>query len=369
MCINKRKSLTLIFLSLFVVLLLCGCQQAKETANREASQTITVTDCVGRSVTVPKDAQSIAAMDPFAGQCVIMFGQGAKIKATVGGVQRDLLLQAMCPQLKDSIVAMSGGSVNAEELLSLNTDLMFVKGDVYANEAEREKLDKTGIPYIVISYDDMESQMKAFMVIGQALNAEDEAQKVVDFYQKSIDTVSQVVADIPQSERPTLYHSVNEAVRTDIADSLCADWIAVTGVTNVSLGKDLKFEEKNYYATLEQIFVWDPDMIICNESGVSDYILTDEKWAGLRAVREKQVYQIPIGVSRWGHFNSVETPLAIYWLAKLVYPDQFADLDLEAQMKTFYKDFFDYDLDDTTIGQIIAGEGIRQPGVNAANES
>lgn len=369
MDIKKRKALIIICLALLSVLLLCACQQSEENPPQETSQTITVTDCVGRSVEVPKNAQSIAAMDPFAGQCVIMFGQGEHIKATVGGVQRDLLLQAMCPQLKDSIVAMSGGTANAEQLLSLNTDLMFVKGDVYDNDSEREKLDKTGIPYLVIRYDDMESQMQAFLVLGRALGAEEEAQKVVSFYQKAIDTVSQTVADIPQSKRPTLYHSVNEAVRTDIANSICADWIALTGVTNVSLGKDLIMEEKNYYATLEQIFVWDPDLIICNESGVDDYILSDEKWAGLRAVREKRVYQIPIGVSRWGHFNSVETPLAIYWLAKLVYPQEFAGLDLEAQVKSFYHDFFDYDLDESTIEQILAGEGLRPPGVEAATQS
>ena len=38
---------------------------------------------------------------------------------------------------------------------------------------------------------------------------------------------------------------------------------------------DLFLKKRKTYTTLEQVFVWDPDIIICNESGVNDYILQD----------------------------------------------------------------------------------------------
>jgi iron complex transport system substrate-binding protein len=98
--------------------------------------------------------------------------------------------------------------------------------------------------------------------------------------------------------------------------------------------------------------------VICNESGVADYVLTDSKWAGLRAVREGRVYQMPIGISRWGHDTSQEVPLALLWLAETLYPDRF-DIDLEEETKSFYREFFHYELPETTLDEIFSGTGIR----------
>ena len=133
--------------------------------------------------------------------------------------------------------------------------------------------------------------------------------------------------------------TVNEAVRTDIKDSLPADWIEITGGINVSIDDDLKISGDKSFATLEQIYTWNPDIIIANESGVPDYMLSNEQWAGLKAVKEKRVYQIPNGVSRWGHPGSLETPLAVLWTSKLLYPQYFEHINMEEETKSITKTF------------------------------
>jgi len=361
------RKYTKIMLVMLVVLLLlpmltaCGGQTG-------AAKTITVTDCVGRSVAIPQQPQAIATLDPFAGLAVIMFGSGDKMIATVGGVKRDLLLQRICPALAKAAVVKEEGSFNAEAVLAMGIDLMFVKSDMYRSDTEREKLDSLGIPYLVIDYSGIKSQRAAFAVIGEALGQSEQAKQMEDYYQGVVDKVAQRMSLIPQEQRPSLYHSTSEALRTDSEGSLGAEWVALTGVKNVSLGADLIFNEKNYYTTLEQIFVWDPDVIICNESGVADYMLKSKKWQGLRAVREGRVYQVPIGASRWGHDNSPETPLAILWLAQTLYPERFADVDLKSEMTWFYSTFFDYDLTEKEVEDIISGKGIRSPGVKVLEE-
>ncbi len=82
---------------------------------------------------------------------------------------------------------------------------------------------------------------------------------------------------------------------------------------------------------------------------------------------DNEVYQIPIGISRWGHPTSIETPLAILWLAELLYPDQF-DIDIRSEMMDFYKEFFNYAISDTEADDIISGYGIRTPKTTSANE-
>lgn len=100
------------------------------------------------------------------------------------------------------------------------------------------------------------------------------------------------------------------------------------------------------------------DLIICNEPGVDDYILSDEKWAGLDCVEQGRVYQIPVGTSRMGHPTSTETPLALLWLAELLYPDYF-DIDFSQELKDFYEEFYDYQLSEETVEAILAGDEMR----------
>ncbi len=145
------------------------------------------------------------------------------------------------------------------------------------------------------------------------------------------------VAAIPEADRIRVYHSVNEATRTDKRGTLPAEWTEMAGAVNVSLDQDLRLLEDKYFASLEQILLWNPDVIIVNEDGVTDYILENPQWSPLKAVKQGKVYQMPNGVSRWGHPNSLETPLALVWTADLLYPELFADVDLEEMTRGFYR--------------------------------
>ncbi|MGM9535104.1 MAG: hypothetical protein ACI3VR_07625, partial [Intestinibacter sp.] len=111
--------------------------------------------------------------------------------------------------------------------------------------------------------------------------------------------------------------------------------------------------------TLEEIYKWNPDSIIANEDYVREYILTDEKWDGLECVRNKKVYTLPVGISRWAHPSSMENHMAALFLAELYYPEKFEDIDLNEYTKEFYQKFFDLDLDDEQAESILTGVGMR----------
>jgi iron complex transport system substrate-binding protein len=57
----------------------------------------------------------------------------------------------------------------------------------------------------------------------------------------------------------------------------------------------------------------------------------------------------------------VETPLAILWTAKTVYPELFEHIDMEEEVEYFYREFFGYQLSPEMIQQILSGEGLRKP--------
>jgi iron complex transport system substrate-binding protein len=100
-------------------------------------------------------------------------------------------------------------------------------------------------------------------------------------------------------------------------------------------------------------------VILVNESGVADYILNSRQWSSLSAVKNRKVYQMPNGISRWGHPGSLETPMAILWTAKTLYPNLFSGLDMVSETKSFYKEFYNYDLPEELVRQILSGKGMR----------
>ena len=124
---------------------------------------------------------------------------------------------------------------------------------------------------------------------------------------------------------------------------------------------------KKSYTTLEEIYNWDPDMIICNEAGVDDYILTDDKWQGLRCVREGEVYQIPVGISRMGHPTSSETPLALMWLMNLLHPDLYP-VDFTEELISYYDTFYDYPVSEELAEAILEGDEMRAAKVSVSAE-
>jgi iron complex transport system substrate-binding protein len=361
----KAKPRIIIYLMLIIALSLCliGCQSDSNGSRPNASGhlgTITVTDCIGRQVVIPDRVERIACLYAFSGHVVAMLGKGDNIVSVVDGLKRDVLLTSLYPGIKKANIPATSGSVNIEELIKAKPDIVFIKGETAHSEGELAKLNKAKIPYLVVDYKNMQEQQYAIAMIGQAVGATDKARKYNQYYQACINRVEKKVGSIPRSQRVRVYHSVNEATRTDKKDTLPADWLQAAGADNVSVNQQLKLFEGKHFASLEQILLWNPDVILVNEYGVGDYIMTNEQWAALSAVKNHRVYQMPIGISRWGHPGSLETPLALLWTAKLLYPDKFTDLDIAAEAKHFYEEFFNLQLSNEEISQVLSAQGMRK---------
>jgi iron complex transport system substrate-binding protein len=197
-------------------------------------------------------------------------------------------------------------------------------------------------------------------MIGKVADSEDKAKAYQADYKKLVSLVKSRVEDIPMKDRVRIYHSISEATRTDAKGTLAADWTRIAGANNVSVNENLKQVEGNYFASLEQILLWDPDYIFVNDPIVVKYIMGNNQWFSLKAVKNNRVLPLPDGISRWGHPSSPETPLAILWTAKTLYPDKFKDVDMAAEVKTFYKEFFSYQLTDEDVQKILSGVGMRE---------
>lgn len=321
----------------------------------------TVIDCAGREVEIPENPDSVGCLYAFSVHVAAMLGKDHLITSVVNGSKRDYLLNEISAAIDEAATPSDSGIINIEELTATEPDVVFLKGETARLEEETAKLDLFSIPYIVIDFVDIESQMRAIEIIGETLGAPEKALAYNKFYRDTLDFVKSRTSRLTEDEKIRLYHSVNEATRTDAAGTIMAEWTDIAGTINVSVGEPLRLYENKYFAGIEQILAWDPDVILANEYGVDKYILSNEKWATLKAVKEKRVWKIPTGISRWGHPGGMEIPMAALWTAKKLYPRLFEDVDMKEATRTFYRDFFDYEIPETLLDSMLAGGRMRRP--------
>jgi iron complex transport system substrate-binding protein len=324
-------------------------------------QTALVEDCIGRRVSVPARVERIACLYAFTAHVVVMLDRGKNIVAVSKGCKRDVLLNRLCPEIGNAFVPKGQGGINIEELLLATPDIVFVPGDIGRNTSELQKMELFQLPVLAVDYQDIAGQQRAIAVIGEAIGTRDRAAAYNRYYNRVIDRVRTGVAKILPDQHVRVYHATVEPTRTYGEQSLAAEWMRLCELVNVAANQPLSIHQAEQHASLEQILLWNPEVIFINEPGVAETLAQDPQWSSIRAVQEHKIYQMPIGISRWGHPGSLETPLAMLWAVKTVYPDFFTDIDLKNEVKTFYREFFRLELTDALYEQMLSGKGMRKP--------
>ena len=352
---KKQNVIISIILTLMLALTITGCGGDSSSAQADR----TVTDCLGREVEIPDNPQNVACLYATAAHMMAMLDEGDKIVGCPNGVKSDVLMQMKYPGITETATPHQEGSVNAEELLRIDTDLALVSYSLAASEGEMAKLDELGIPYVVIDYTTIDELRTAVKVAGDVFDKQDKAQEYLEFFDDTLTMVDERLADVYMKDAPSVYHSVNEAIRTDPEGSICGEIMEKAKVEDVSIAKGTLATGKNAYVTLEEIYNWDPDAFIANEYSVTDYILSDSKWSRLTAVKNKKVYTLPVVATRWCHPGSMEAHMGVLAVALQFYPDRFDDFDMKKYTADYYESYFGLELDDNTIDKILAGEGMR----------
>jgi iron complex transport system substrate-binding protein len=77
------------------------------------------------------------------------------------------------------------------------------------------------------------------------------------------------------------------------------------------------------------------------------------KWAALQAVQNKQLYRIPAGIFFLD--KGTTTTLMLIWLATIVQPELFADINIIEEIQYYYKEFYEFELTEEQAQRILDG--------------
>lgn len=366
-----KRSVCLL-LALTLVLALVGCGQSSQPASSggEESQegdTITIVDHNDNTVQVPRDVQRIVVCDilPLPSVLAVFFDSAEKIVGmtdTSMSAAKNGLLGQLYPEILNAETGfISGTEVNIEELMTLDPDVVFYSA---ASPQLGQQLTEAGFAAVAISankwdYDCIETLENWFALLGQIFPENDKTELVQSYSQEAYDLVQERVSGLSDEERERvffLFKYSENSILTSGAHFFGNWWAEAVGAVNVAKELDVDNQAE---VNLEQVYAWDPDMIlITNFTSAQPQDLYDNTvgsydWSGVAAVKNQQVYKMPLGMYR-SYTPGVDTPVTLLWLAKTVYPDLFADIDIVEKTKDYYKTVFGVELTEEQAASIFA---------------
>jgi iron complex transport system substrate-binding protein len=309
-----------------------------------------VRDAVGRSVAVPVPAARVATLGPVPvlNSFILALGKGETI---VNGLPlfarspRHKYQTIFAPTLAERpVIQGPGREPDLETLLALRPDVVLTMDRGIA-----ESLERKGFTVLVLAWRNPEDVKETMLLLGTIFGREHEARDYLDYADRLLARVSDIVAGVPDSRRSTVLFC---SLKTMAQPHLIADWWIrkAGGISVTENGRQLE----SVSFSMEHVLKWNPEILIVSTPGEINQVYRDTRWSRVKAVVNRKVYSIPAGAHPWG-YRTVEQPLTVLWAFALLHPDKIGQLNVKAEMKQFYNRFFQYSLTDAQADEMLSG--------------
>lgn len=228
---------------------------------------------------------------------------------------------------------------------------------------ESNKLDELGIanvPGAVTA--NLESSLKQLEVYAEALGAEapSRAKQYTDFFRAKLNAVRAVTDKLTEEQRPSVYYSAIDLLSTYGKYSDLTEVIRAAGGRSVTAELDAGNHSQ---ITFEQLVQYNPAYIFIDQGGLDELdtveklrenAYSDGRYGIIKAIADRQVYLTPSGVFYWD--MGLQKILLVLEMAKILHPDLFEELDMNAELREFYTKFDQYELTLEEADQILNRE-------------
>lgn len=238
-------------------------------------------------------------------------------------------------------------TASVEEIASKNSDLVLMKATHF--ESIARKLDSLGIPNYTMNLESYEDWTTELRQLGKLLKNTSRAEELIALYEERVQYITDRVKTLKPEEKINVLLLQAERSDTTYAYKIAPDgWMQTWMVETAGAHAVWKGANKaaNGWSTVsfEQIAAWDADLIVLvsYKDASEQYqkaVMNSEVWANLDAVKAGQIKASPYDMMNY--IQPVASwILGLQWLAKQAYPALFADLDMEAAVRTFYQEFY-----------------------------
>lgn len=257
----------------------------------------------------------------------------------------------------------SKATLNMESLIAADPQVTIDLGDMKeGHKSDMNKIQKqTGVPTVFIQ-SDLPHMAEAYRSLGKLLGREEKAEKLAAFVDKTIKMAETNAAKIPEDQKVSvLYGTGTTGLACNAEGSVQSIVIDMIGAKNAVVIPEDEISNAGggNIISMEQLYVFDPDVIILAPGGPYSNLSTAAEWSQIEAVKNGKYYEIPGEPYNWmSGPPSVNSILGVWWLGNLVYPDLY-DYDMKEVAKEYYSLFYDYDLSDEEAAAMLANSSLK----------
>ena len=316
-----------------------------------------ITDMVGKKVEIPQTISRVFASSPPSTYIVYTIDPslivGLNFNHAKGNNESSGLLDERFMALPIVGGLQGGGSsIQRETLLSLHPDVVLSWNNSASGQLSEDLFSSSKIPTLNVEVENIEDLPKAYDFLGNVLYQK-ERTDVLSAYATSNLEKTKAIVKLHFEKRAIVYYAEGaDGLATECDQSFHYQAIKFAGGINPHLcyTKSGMGMEK---MSLEQVILYNPDVIIAQEREFFDSVYTNPKWQYINAVKHKRVYLIPKMP-----FNWIDRPpsfmrlLGVRWLTHILYNTPNFD-ELKVEIKEFYKLFLRVDLNDAQVNSLL----------------
>jgi len=311
---------------------------------------MTVTDLAGRKVEVPVPARRIVAIGPGALR-LVCYVSGVNRVVGIENIDREgspggKTYLIAYPELRKLPVIGQGGpfsSPDPEKIVSVKPDVIFACSFIDRKGAEDLQL-KTGIPVVMLDYGIStiinESLYKSLRLTGRIIGEEKRAKDIVNYIEKTQRELDLRTKRIADGKKPVVYVGALGMRGGHGIESTQAKYppFVMVNARNVV---DETGREGSIMIEKEKLLIWDPDIIFIDLGNYNlvkqDYHKNPQFYQALKAVKNGNVYgQLPFNF----YNTNIDTAIVdAYWAGKVIFPEQFRDIDPAKKANEIYRFF------------------------------
>lgn len=345
--------------------MLAGCSSSEPESTGQDNQSAETqsnmrvfTDSLGREVELPTNIERICPSGHTAQQVLLTMAPDKMI-----GLSQPLSddqLAIFGEKFKNYPVfgAVLGAKddFNREAVAAADPQVIIDTGEM--KKDTQESLDalqeQLGIPVVFVeAY--LEDYGAAYATLGELLGMNERGNELSEYCTRIYNEVQSTMDAIPENERVNMAYLLGENGLHAIAKTSVQAQVIDMVANNVVVVDDVSGKGNGNEISLEQIAVWNPELIIFQTGSIYDTVSEDPAWSQIAAIANNNFYEVPSNPWCWmNNPPTVNQLMGMQWLPRLLYPDKFDD-SIEDVTKAYYSTMYDYDLTDAELAKILQG--------------
>ncbi len=316
----------------------------------------TLTDISGKKVIVPDRIRSAWGASPPA--TYLLYSIDPSVIAGLSTPLREWEKTHMRKEMQKLPVLGGwygqGNVPSMEMVLKVKPELIVVPSLSTAMDLRMAQgLQNVPIPAIRVNVAKLSNYPDAFLTLGEALGRRARGRELSEYARKTLADAAEVVKKIPDGKKMQVYYAEGvDGLSTECHVSMHTELIELAGGRNVH-----RCSNRTVYGmekvSLEQVLMYDPDVILVFERDFFKSVFTDARWRQIKAVKNGRVYLIPRQPFNWfDRPPSFMRLLGIKWLLNLLHPDMY-HVDIVTETQRFFSLFLDVRLDRKEASKLI----------------